>query len=216
MRWCLAAGAAATLGLSSSAAAGFPTSSGPGGLGTEVPFDSRLAREYFSYYLPTDTPEALRIRDEVQKLHADHQAAMELAKAGAVSQNAEVRDLAHRIATEMDRIDWTLVRVAKDSLLDLDGTAYDAAVQSWTPTLQEVQGASGPDFDQRYLQSVVKVLESALQTVDQLRPQAKKALRQQLGSVLERDHKVLQGELSRARSLSSAVAGRAVRDGQQG
>jgi predicted outer membrane protein len=75
---------------------------------------------------------------------------------------------------------------------------------------------TGSDFDQRYLSTMVKVLEDALATVDQLQPQAKKALRQQLGSVLARDHKVLQEQLAAARSLSSTVAERVSRDGQPG
>lgn len=217
MRWCLAAGAAATLAVSGRATAAHQTSSGPGGLGTEVPYDSRLAREYFHYYVPTNTPEALRIRDEVQTLHADHQTAMELGKLGATAQNADVRTLAHRMVTELDRLDWTLVRVAQDSLLELDGTAYDAATQSGAATVREVQAVSGPDFDGTYLTRVVKVLESALQTVDELQPQAKKAGRQQLGSVLARDHNVLQGELATARSLSSALAAQqGVGGGRQG
>jgi hypothetical protein len=205
-RWCLAAVAAATLGISTPVLANFPTSGGPGGLGTEVPYDSRLAREYFNYHVATSTPEALRLRDEVQKLHADHRAAMELGRAGAAAQNAEVRELAQRIASELDRLDWTLVRVANDSLIDLSGTAYEAASQSWAGMVRDVQAASGPERDQSYLSSVVKVLESALSTVDQLQPQARKARRQQLGSVLTRDHKVLQGEIAAARALSSSVA----------
>jgi hypothetical protein len=205
-RWCLAAGAAVTLGVSTPVLANFPTSGGPGGLGTEVPFDSRLAREYFHYYVATSTPEALRIRDEVQKLHADHQAAMELGRAGAAAQNAEVRELARRIVDELDRLDWTLVRVANDSLIELSGTAYEAASQSWAGMVRDVQAASGPERDQRYLPSVIQVLESALSTVDQLQPQARDALRQQLGSVLVRGRKVLQDEIAAARALSSALA----------
>ncbi len=216
-KWCLAAGAVAMLGVAGPAlAGGHQTSSGPGGLGTEVPYDSRLAREYFHYYLPTDTPEALRIRDEVQKLHADHQTAIELGKVGATSQNAEVRKLAHRITKDLDPVDWTLVRVAKESLLDLEGPSYDAAAQSGAATVREVQAVSVQEFDQRYLASLVKVLEDASSTVEQLRPQAKEARRQQLGSVLERDRKVLQGELSAARSLSSAVAAQGANGGREG
>ncbi len=212
-RMLVAAGALAALAVSGTALAAFPNSGGPGALGTQVPFDSRLAREYFSYYLPTDTPEALRIRDEVQQLHAGHQAAVELGKVAATSQDPEVRQLAARVAEEQGLIDWTLVEVCKDSLLDLAGTSYAAAVQPDAAAIREVQAASGPDRDARLVSSVVSLLERQTALVDGLRPQAKKALRQQLGSVLDREHKLLASELTSARALSAKVAARGSGEG---
>jgi hypothetical protein len=204
-RWFLAAGAAAAVGLSTPARPDIPSSSGPGTLGVEVPYDSRVAREYYQYFLPTDTPEALRIRDAVQRLHADQQAAMELGRAGATSQDAQVRKLGQRVVEELGSIDSTLVWVAKDSLIELSGTSYDAAAQEATATLAEVQAASGPERDQRWLSGLVAVLGRAFATVEELQPQARRAHRQQLGSVLTRAHKVLQGELAAANALAPAL-----------
>ncbi len=205
-RWCRAASAVVAVGLSGSAPADVPSGGGPGALGTEVPYDSRLAREYFNYYQRTDTPEALRIRDEVQRLHAAHRAAMELGRAGATCDSAAVRALARRIVEELDVLEWTLVRMAEDSLVDLAGAAHDQAAQSWAGTVSDVQAAGGPERDQLFLSSASKVLDEALSIVERLQPQAREARRQQLGSFLARDRKVLQAEVAATRSVSSAVA----------
>lgn len=206
-RWFLAAAAAAVLGLSATGrAASFPSSGGPGALGTSVPFDSRVAREYFNYHLPTSTPEALRIRDQVQALHAGHRAAVELGRAGAGAQAADVRALVARVADEQGWIDWTLVEVCKDSLLALDGPAQDAAAQEHAAALREALAAPAAERDARLLAATVKLLEGQVALVDALRPQAKEALRQQLGSVLERERKLLTGELASARALAAKVA----------
>lgn len=204
MRWFLAIGATAALGVAGTARASPPNSGGPGALGTEVPFDSRPAREYFNYHLPTDTPEAIGIRDDVQKLHASHQAVVALARTGV--QDPATRALAERLADEQARIDGSLVDVARDSLLGLSGAAYDEEVRAGAATRREVETASGPDRDSRFVTAAVQLLEGQLANVEQLQPRAKKALRQQLGSVLGRERKLLQGELNAARALASKVA----------
>jgi hypothetical protein len=206
-RWLLAAGAAAAAWVSAPALAAKPGSGGPGGLGTEVPFDSRVARQYFNYYLPTGTPEAIQIRERVQRLHAGHQAAVELGRRGAASQSAEVRALAARMADEQGRIDWSLAEVCKDSLLALDGGAHDAAAQEYAEAVRDLEAAPAPERESRFVAAAVKLLEEQVALVDQLRPEAKRALRQQLGSVLEREHKLLPAQLAAARSLSAKGAG---------
>ncbi len=207
MRWWLAAGAAAALGTAGVARAGSPPhSGGPGALGTEVPFDSRLAREYFNYYLPNDTPEAIRIRDAVQRLHADHQAIAALAQAGATAQDPAVGALARRLGDEQAIIDGSLVDVARDSLLPLSGAANDQQAQADAAAVHEVQGAAGPERDARLLAAVTKLLEGQRANVEQLLPEAKKAHRQQLGSVLDRERKLLGKELDAVRRLASKVA----------
>lgn len=201
-----AAAAAAALTVSTPALAGKPGSGGPGGLGTEVPFDSRVARQYFNYNLPTDTPEALRIRDAVQKLHADHQAAVSLGQLGGAAQDPAVRGLAQRVASEQTIIDGSLVDVAKDSLLSLAGPAYDAEAQATAATVRELQAAAGPERDSRLVASLQKLIEGQLASVEELQPQARKALRQQLGSILTRERKLLQGELDAVHGLASKVS----------
>jgi hypothetical protein len=203
----LAIAAVVILGPGAVARAGpFPSSGGPGALGTSVPFDSRPAREYFHYYLPTDTPEALRIRDEVQKLHAAHQAVAALAAAASPAQRSEVTAVAQRLAEEQTRIDWSLVRVAKDSLLALSGTAYDAAAHADDALVREVRDAAPGDRDARFIAVTTRLLEDTLATVEQLQPEARKALRQQLGSILERERKLLSSELAALRALPTAAA----------
>jgi hypothetical protein len=203
MLWILAAAAV------SGATPALAGSGGPGGLGTEVPFDSRPARQYFNYYLPTDTPEAIAIRDDVQRLHASHQAAVALARAGA--QAPAARGFAQRLSEEQARIDGSLVDVARDSLLGLSGAAYDreAQAQAHAAAASEVEAASGPERDSRFAAAAVKLLEGQLANVEQLQPRASKALRQQLGSILARERKLLQSELEAARgALASKVASR--------
>jgi hypothetical protein len=219
MKWCLAAVVVGLLGTARAALAGsLPNSGGPGALGTSVPLDSRPAREYWNYYLRNDTPDALHIRDQVQKLHASHQAMVQLGSAGATSQSPEVRALAARLADEQGRIDWSLVWVANDSLLALSGTSYDGAVQEHAAAIGEVQAAPGPERDARLVSASVKLLEAQNQLVDELRPETQKALRQQLGAVLDREHKLLPRQLTEARALSSKVAaqGPAPVPGKQG
>lgn len=204
IRWLLAAGAAAALG------AAFPAhaardSGGPGALGTSVPFDSSVARRYFNYYLPTDTPEALRIRDGVQKLHADHQAALALARAGAASQSPDVRRFAQHLAERVSIIDGSLVDVANDSLLAISGAAYDQERQAQAAPVKEVEDTPAADRDAKLVAAAAKLLDGARGTVEELRPQARKALRQQLSSVLERDRKVLDDLLGAARGLPGAA-----------
>lgn len=200
MQWLLAAAAV------SGATPALAGSGGPGGLGTEVPFDSRPARQYFNYYLPTDTPEAIAIRDDVQRLHASHQAAVALARAGA--QAPAARGFAQRIAEEQARIDGSLVDVARDSLLGLSGAAYDREAQAHAAAASEVEAASGPELDSRFAAAAVQLLEGQFANVEQLQPRAREALRQQLGSILARERKLLQSELESARALASKVASR--------
>lgn len=204
MRWLLAAGAAAALGAALPALAA-RDSGGPGALGTEVPYDSSVARRYFNYHLPTDTPEAIRIRDEVQKLHADHQAGLALARAGAASQSPDVRRFAQHAAERLSIVDASLVDVAKDSLLVLSGAAYEQEGQAQAAAVKEVEEAPPADRDARLVAATVKLLDGTRGTVEELRPQARKALRQQLSSVLERDRKVLDDLLGAARALPGAT-----------
>lgn len=204
-RWWLAAAVAAALGAAPAQAQMPRSSGGPGALGTSVPFDSRVAREYFNYELPTDTPEALRIRDGVQKLHADHLAIMDLGRLGG-GQRPEVRRLAQQLSDRLSAVDWTLVEVARDSLLALAGPAHDEALRANAAAVQEVQAAAGAERDARFVATSLRLLEGALATVDELRPQAKEARRQQLGSVLDRDRKLLRELVRSARSLSTSVA----------
>jgi hypothetical protein len=210
--WFLAVGATAILAVAGVARAGTPPNSGgPGALGTEVPFDSRLARDYFNYYLPTDTPEAIGIRDDVQKLHASHQAVVALARTAV--QAPAVRALAQRLSDEQARIDGSLVDVARDSLLGLSGAAYDEEVRADAATQRDVETATGSGRDSRFVAAAVQLLEGQLANVEQLQPRARKALRQQLGSVLAREKKLLQGELDAAQALASKVAAREPRGG---
>ncbi len=200
MQWLLAAAAV------SGATPALAGSGGPGGLGTEVPFDSRPARQYFNYYLPTDTPEAIAIRDDVQRLHASHQAAVALARAGA--QAPAARGFAQRLSEEQARIDGSLVDVARDSLLGLSGAACDREAQAHAAAASEVEAASGPELDSRFAAAAVHLLEGQFANVEQLQPRAREALRQQLGSILARERKLLQSELESARALASKVASR--------
>ncbi|HYD40238.1 MAG TPA: DUF4142 domain-containing protein [Anaeromyxobacter sp.] len=181
-------------------------SGGPGTLGTEVPFDSREAEQYYQVYLPTDTPEALRIRDGIQRLHAVHEGAIALADAGARSADPRVRELARTVRDDHARLDWTLRRYFETSRFERTGPAFQTARQEALAAAREVQEAQGPDLDAAFLARTAELLDRAAADVDALVPQAREARRQVLTSHLERERKRLRAHVAAARARTAPAA----------
>jgi len=204
----LAVGTAAlALALSTPALAGGVRSSrsgGPGTLGTEVPYDSREAEQYHQYFLPTDTPEALRIRDGIQRLHAVHEGAIALADAGALSPAPRVRQLAQTLREDHARLDEALRKYFWSSRFEATGPAYQEARQAALGTVREVQ--ADPALEQAFLTRTADLLERAAADVDTLVPQARKARRQVLTSHLERERKLLRKHVAAARAAAAPAA----------
>lgn len=201
--------AALAIALSTPALAGGlrgSTSGGPGTLGTEVPFDSREAEQYYQYYLPTNTPEALRIRDGIQRLRAVHEGAIALADAGSRSADPRVRELAQAVREDHARLDWALRRYFATSRFDPTGPAYQEARHGALTAAREVQGAQGPALDEAFLSRTADLLDDAAADVDALVPQAREARRQVLTSHLERERKLLRKHVSAARAMAAPAA----------
>lgn len=178
-------------------------SGGPGTLGTEVPFDSREAEMYYQVFLPTDTPEALRIRDGIQRLHAVHEAALALADAGARSAAPPVRQLAQTIREDHARVDEALRKYFKTSRFEMYGAAYQETRQVALTTAREVQAAQGTALDGAFLSRTADLLEQTAADVDALVPQAREARRQVLTSHLDRERKLLRKHVAAARALAA-------------
>jgi hypothetical protein len=205
----LAAGAALLVAaLASHASAGdLPSrSGGPGTLGTEVPFDSREAEQYYQVYLPTDTPAARRIRDGLQRLHAVHEGAMALAAGGLRSEDPRVRQLADTLRDDHARLDWALRRYFETSRFDRTGPAFQSARQAAITAARAVQEAQGPDLDAAFLARTAELLDRAAEDVDGLVPQAREARRQVLTSHLERERKLLRAHVAATRAAERAAA----------
>lgn len=210
-RWSLAAAKAAlALAFATPAFAGGVRSSGsggPGALGTEVPFDSREAEAYHQVFLPTDTPEALRIRDGIQRLHAVHESALTLADAaGARSQTPGVRQLAQTLREDHARLDEELRKYFWVSRFEMIGPAYLEARHAQLGDEREVQAAEGAALDEEFLARTAALLERAAADVDQLVPQARKARRQVLTSHLERERKLLRAQVAAARAAGAPAS----------
>lgn len=202
----LAAGAAALALAAPAPAADMPRSGGPGTLGTEVPFDSREAEQYYQVFLRTDTPEAVRIRDGIQRLHAVHEGAVALADAGARSADPRVRKLAQTVRDDHTRLDWALRRYFETSRFERTGPAFLAARQEALAAAREVQAAQGPALDAAFLTRTTALLDRAAADVDALVPQARDARRQVLTSHLERERKVLRAHVAAARAATNPAA----------
>jgi hypothetical protein len=178
-------------------------SGGPGTLGTEVPFDSREAELYYQYYLPTDTPEALRIQDGMQRLRAVHEGVIALTNAGALSTDERVRAYARTLREDHARVDWALRRYFEYSRFDASGPAYAETQQAWRSAADEVRAAEGTALDEAFLSRAADLLEEAAAGVDELVPQARKARRQVLTSHLERERKLMQRQIAEARAIGA-------------
>jgi predicted outer membrane protein len=207
----LASGAVAlALGLATPAWAGGPMpggggggakSGGPGTLGTEVPFDSREAEMYYQVFLPTNTPEALRIRDGIQRLHAVHEAALGLAEAGAVSANSQVRQFAQTLREDHVRLDEALRQYFQVSRFEMTGAAYQEKRREAIDAAGELQTAKGAALDRAFLSQTAALLEREVADINELVPQAREARRQVLTSHLQRERKRLRAHVAAAREI---------------
>lgn len=203
----LAAGAVAAIALAGPAFAGdMPRSGGPGTLGTEVPFDSREAEQYYQVFLPTDTPEALRIRDGIQRLHAVHEGALALAAIGLRSASPQVQAFAQRLGEDHARVDEALRKYFWVSRFEMEGPAHQEALQAALGEARAAQAAEGAARDAAFLARTVALLERAAADVDRLVPEAREARRQALTSHLERERKLMRKQLAAARDAGAPAS----------
>ncbi len=206
-RWSLAVGTAVLAFAVSMPARGGDIpgsrSGGPGTLGTEVPFDSREAELYYQYFLPTDTPEALRIQDGIQRLRAVHEGVIALSNAGAVSTDDRVRDYARTLREDHARVDWALRKYFEYSKFDATGPAYAETLQAWRSAVDEVRAAEGAARDEVFLVRAARLLEETASGVQELVPQAREARRQVLTSHLERERKLMKRQIAEARAIEA-------------
>jgi hypothetical protein len=126
-------------------AASSATSGGPGNLGTEVPYDSPEAPKYLDYSLPVSGARDARIEEGVQKLHADHQVAITLAKMGELTGDAAVKEWAARFAEDQRLADANLMETATNEGFSLSGPAFEkekAAQQGWITQFKDAKASA--------------------------------------------------------------------------
>jgi hypothetical protein len=200
-----AGGAAATGANAGSPSAGGVSSGGPGGLGTQVPLDSRLAKEYFSYSMPSDAPPSQRIENGVQRLHANYHAIIRAASLAEDDPGVSVdAKRSARLAREdAQRDDQRLVQVAQEGKLDPWGPGYDARLHELWGGSERMSG-SGASPAESSLSEVVSLSRTASLDAGALESQARKDSRQQLASFLDGARKTTSANAAKVASAAGS------------
>lgn len=199
-------GAAVPVSAQSSAGApGGSTSGTPGGLGTEVPLDSKPARDYFNYSLPTDTAEARRVQDGIQRLHADFQAVMRAASLaeGDPGASADAKQSADELKEDAQRNDWKLLDVAQNGeRMNPSGPGYETRLHELRSQRNAGSSGSSASSAGSTLSDAAQLSRTASSDADALEKQARKDSRQQLASILDGARKTFDSDASKVASAA--------------
>lgn len=171
---------------------------GPGTLGTEVPYDSPEAPKYLDYSLPVSGARDAHIQQGLQKLHADHQVAIELAKMAEVNGNAKVKEWARRFAAEQRLVDQNLIETAANEGFSITGPAFEkekAAQEGW---VTQFKNAPASSRDATFFKDVQGVTKTAAYNASRVERWARHAQRLILANTMKSEVKSLEARIDSA------------------
>jgi hypothetical protein len=191
---CVAAFASPALAQATSSA----TSGGPGTLGTEVPYDSPEAPKYLDYSLPVSGARDAHIQQGIQKLHADHQVAITLARMAEVNGNAKVKEWARKFAAEQGLVDQNLIETATNEGFSITGPVFEkekAAQQGW---VAQFKNAPASAREATFFKDVQGVGKTAAYNASRLERWARHAQRLILANTMKSELKSLEARIDSA------------------
>ena len=188
-------------GVAGASGAGFGTPSSPGTLGGEVPIDSRNADLAYHSQLRVSGPTDQRIEENLQKLHADNRAAVEMAARSTQAASQDAKAFAQEFATKRMSDDQNLVAVAQSSGFAVAGPGFATETSSLGGTGSAGGGSAGS------LTDVHAAAQQASQTAGELEKDLRKAHRYELASVVEQEKKAIDADLKRWMPLGPPAAG---------
>jgi putative membrane protein len=147
-----------------------------------------------------------KLQTQLEKIHADNQAALQLGKLGAQNaQSPEVKQLAAQMQSDHQKFDSGLVQAARDAGTTLDGKDYHTAQQDTAKNVQKLQSKTGKDFDKAFVSVAVKDHEEDVKAMKQTAEAAQKANQPALASLLQAQQIAVQSHLDHAKHVQQSL-----------
>ncbi len=153
-----------------------------------------------------------RLGRGLAELHAANRAEItsgELAERSASS--PDVKAFAQRMVEDHTKADQELVSMAQPRV-HLTGRAFQAKQEEAAASLRDLQGKTGSDFDQAYIQAMVKDHQEDSAEVQSLADQARKDGAKDWADYLDRTGQTIQAHLSDAQRIQSSIQNTASTD----
>jgi len=189
VRFGIAAGAAAALGLAAPALADDQTGTG-----------SSTSASTSAKEMPKELQEA------AQKLHAANQDEIEMAKhAQQMAQSPQVKKYARMLGQDHQKNDRELETLARKMGVELNGEAFQDEQKKSRDAMQGMQSKQGAEFDKWYVKEMVEDHEKDIEAVKDAAKKAHEEKQTQLASFLDRTRTRLEAHLHQAKQLEKTV-----------
>lgn len=154
------------------------------------------------------------LKEKLEKIHASNQAEVQMAKMGQQhAQSPQVKEYAQKLEQDHQSLDQKLTQTAQSMGVSLQGKEFQKAQEKSTKDMDKLSKRTGAEFDQEFMNAMVKDHERDLKEVRAAAKDAQKGQHTELASLLQQAETGMQGHLTEAQQIHKSLEGSRQRAG---
>ncbi len=158
-----------------------------------------------------------KLQDDLQKLHADNQAEVQMGQMGEQQASSpDVKEFAQKLQQDHQKLDDKVTQTAQSAGISLEGKAAQSAQKDADKEMQKLHGKTGPSFDKAFLSQMVKDHEKDIKAMQKAAKQARKDKQTELASLFEQAATGMKSHLQEAKQLEKTAGKKSARSSTSG